>query len=128
MFSDVYTGLEKRRNKDMNTSNLVQVKPLVNILETENSIIVFSEMPGVKKEDLNVVVENGYLLITGKKTTTDMEGDYIFRETRDVQYERTFELEKDLDPQKIDANYHAGILEIVIGKKEITKSKKIEIS
>ncbi|MEJ2048887.1 MAG: Hsp20/alpha crystallin family protein [Calditrichota bacterium] len=127
MFSDVHTGIQKRENKNLGNTELIRVKPLVNVLETENSVILLAEMPGVRKSDLNVKVENGLLKIEGRKVNREEQGNYIYRETHDIQYHRTFELEKNLDLQKIEASYNLGILKVVIAKKEIAKPRVIEI-
>ena len=127
MFSDVYTGIQKRENKNLENTRLIKVKPLVNVIETENSVILLAEMPGVRKSDLNVKVEKGHLVLEGKKIIREEEGNYIYRETHDVLYERVFELEKDLDVQKVEASCNSGILRVVIAKKEIMKPRVIEI-
>ena len=127
MFSDVYTGIQKRENKNLENTRLIKVKPLVNVIETENSVILLAEMPGVRKSDLNVKVAKGNLVLEGKKIIREEEGNYIYRETHDVLYERVFELEKDLDVQKVEASYNSGILRVVIAKKEIMKPRVIEI-
>ena len=127
MFSDVYTGIQKRENKNLENTRLIKVKPLVNVIETENSVILLAEMPGVRKSDLNVKVAKGNLVLEGKKIIREEEGNYIYRETHDVLYERVFELEKDLDVQKVEASYNSGILKVVIAKKEIMKPRVIEI-
>jgi HSP20 family protein len=90
-------------------------------------VILLAEMPGVRKSDLNVKVEKGLLKIEGRKDNREEQGNYIYRETHDVQYHRIFELEKNLDPQKIEASYNSGILKVVIAKKEIAKPRVIEI-
>ena len=127
MFSDVYTGIQKRENKNFENTRLIKVKPLVNVIETENSVVLLAEMPGVRKSDLNVKVAKGNLVLEGKKIIREEEGNYIYRETHDVLYERVFEMEKDLDVQKVEASYNSGILRVVIAKKEIMKPRVIEI-
>ena len=127
MFSDVYTGIQKRENKNLENTRLIKVKPLVNVIETENSVILLAEMPGVRKSDLNVKVAKGNLVLEGKKIIREEEGNYIYRETHDVLYERVFEMEKDLDVQKVEASYNSGILRVVIAKKDIMKPRVIEI-
>jgi len=84
-------------------------------------------MPNVDKEDLHVAVENNMLHITGKRIHTVEKGTYLLRETHDVLYERYFELGNDLDKEKIEARYNAGILRVQILKREKAKIQKIEI-
>ncbi len=107
--------------------HLIHTKPAVDIYETEEAIVVLVEMPNVKKENLQVWVEDGKLYITGKRDSSNINGTYLLRETQDLQYERIFELEEDLDPEKISASYQLGILKIEIGKKEKAKPKIIQV-
>lgn len=126
MFSDVFTGIEKRKKLN-NNELLIKVKPVVDIYENDNSIIVIAEIPNVSKKNLSVTVENGMLYITGKRLNEDIEGNCLLRETKDLVYERIFEMEDDLDSSKIEAHYHSGILKITIGKKQKVLPKRIDI-
>ncbi|UCF65498.1 MAG: Hsp20/alpha crystallin family protein [bacterium] len=128
MFSDIYTQIERRNKSNADNGLLAKVKPVVDIYETENSIVILAEMPRVDKEDLHIQVEKGILHIRGKRQNSAPEGEYILRETADVIYERFFELENNLDPENIKAAYHAGVLKITIGKSEQAKPRKIEIN
>lgn len=109
-------------------NELLRVKPRVDIYETEESIVVLLEMPNVEKDDINVKVENGFLYISGRRENEMIDGEYLLRETRDVQFERVFELEKDLDVNNVNAVYNKGVLKLTIGKKEKSKPQVIEIN
>jgi HSP20 family protein len=127
MFSDIFTGIDRQKKLDTINQHLIRVKPAIDVFETEHAIVVLSEMPNVDKEDLHVAVENNMLHITGKRIHTVEKGTYLLRETHDVLYERYFELGNDLDKEKIEARYNAGILRVQILKREKAKIQKIEI-
>jgi len=127
MFSDIFTGIDRQKKLDTINQHLIRVKPAIDVFETEHAIVVLAEMPNVDKEDLHVAVENNMLHITGKRIHTVEKGTYLLRETHDVLYERYFELGNDLDKEKIEARYNAGILRVQILKREKAKIQKIEI-
>ena len=128
MFSNVFTGIEKRNKINAGNGFLLKIKPVVDVYETSNSLVILAEMPQVDKSNLTVQVENGILHIQGKRENHLKEGEYLYRETTDSLYERFFELEKNLDTDKIEASYHAGILKIVLPKKEEAQPKNIRIN
>ena len=127
MFSNVYTSIEQRNKLNNENGYLMKVKPVVDVYETPQAVIILAEMPKVEKKDLSINIEKGVLQIQGKRENKLVEGDYLLRETADVIYERFFELEDNLDQEAIEASYSAGILKITVAKKEQAKPRKIEI-
>jgi len=127
MFSDIYTGIERRNKINDENGSLMKVRPVVDVYETPHSVIILAEMPKVEKKDLHINIEKEVLHIQGKRENGLMEGDYLLRETADVIYERFFELEDNLNQETIGAHYSAGVLKITIAKKEQAKPRKIEI-
>jgi HSP20 family protein len=128
MFSDFITAIERIKKMDDDKELFLRVKPAVDIYDTDHSVIVWAEMPNVDKRDLQVHIKNGILHIQGKRTSSFDNGQYLLRETSDVMYERFFELRENLDQDKIEASYQAGILKITLTKKEEALPKKIEIN
>ncbi len=122
MFSDLITAIEKMSRIDNNKEFFLRVKPVVDVYETTDAVVVRAEMPNVAKDDLHVQVSNGILHIQGKKQSAPDEGEFIWRETSDVIYERFFELQDNLDQDYIKASYQAGILKIILPKKEEARS------
>ena len=127
MFSDIYTGIERRNKINDENGSLMKVRPVVDVYETPHSVIILAEIPKVEKKDLHINIEKEVLHIQGKRENGLMEGDYLLRETADVIYERFFELEDNLNQETIGAHYNAGVLKITIAKKEQAKPRKIEI-
>lgn len=101
----------------------------VDIEESENAYHLTAEMPGVKKEDINISVEDGVLKIsTETKSEKKKESDgYRYCERHRGSFERTFKLQDDLDSAKISASYEDGLLKLEIPKKEKAKPKQIVI-
>lgn len=98
------------------------------IKETEDAYIVEAEMPGVGKENVELVCEKGVLTITAKaneENTEEKEG-YIRRERLTGEMTRRFELE-DIDEEKISAKMEDGILTVTLPKSAESKEKRIAI-
>ena len=105
--------------------------PAVDVSETDNEYQVKAEMPGVKKEDLNVNVQDGVLTINAETRYEDEEkkdGRVIRQERRYGKYSRAMRLGKDVDSSGVKAEYKDGVLELTLPKLEEVKPKKIAIT
>jgi HSP20 family protein len=107
------------------------IAPRLDVVERDNEFVVKAEMPGMKKDDIEVSLENGVLTITAetKSETEEKEGDRVIRQERRYgQYLRSLRLGKEIDEKKVKANYKDGILELVLPKAEEVKPKKIAVN
>lgn len=98
------------------------------IKETEDAYIVEAEMPGVKKENVELICEKGILTITAKanEEKTEEKQGYIRRERVSGEMTRRFELE-DIDEENISAKMEDGILTVTLPKSAASKEKRIAI-
>ena len=106
------------------------IAPRLDVVERDNEFVVKAEMPGMKKDDIEVSLENGVLTITAetKSETEEKEGDRVIRQERRYgQYLRSLRLGKEIDEKKVKASYKDGILELVLPKAEEVKPKKIAV-
>ena len=99
----------------------------VDIYENNDSILIQADMPGVKKEDLSVTVENGVISLSGLRQFKSC-GTTRFEEFAPGQYQRDFTLPKSIDTTKITAKLRDGVLLLNLPKAEAVKSRVIEIS
>lgn len=107
------------------------IAPLLDVVERDNEFVVKAEMPGMKKDDIEVSLENGVLTITAetKSETEEKEGDRVIRQERRYgKYLRSLRLGKEIDEKKVKASYKDGILELVLPKAEEVKPKKIAVN
>lgn len=97
--------------------------PMVNIDETKDAYHVEAELPGVKKEDIDVSIKDDYLVIKGeKKSFNEEKKDQYHRVERSHgSFYRTIALPGDIDQENISAELKDGLLSI-----EIKKSDKVE--
>ncbi len=104
--------------------------PAVDIDETDDKLSIVAELPGMKRDDIQVVVHERVLTISGERETKEEENGDGYRryEIRRGSFKRAFTLPKTVDVEKIEANYENGLLKIVFPKIETAKPKRIEVS
>ena len=100
--------------------------PKVNVYEYDDKIGIVAEIPGLKKDQLNIEVEEGVLTVSGDKHgITEEDGAKILRrELKSSSFKRSFQLGELLDGEKVKANFNDGILSISIPKTEPEKPKR----
>jgi len=105
--------------------------PSVNTREGEDGYYVELDLPGIKKEDINIDVNDNVVTISGERKTKKEveEDDYYKIESNYGKFERSFALPDNVDTDNIHAQSQDGVLEVVIPKlkKVEKKPKKIEI-
>jgi HSP20 family protein len=103
--------------------------PAVDIREDADKYIVEAELPGMKKEEIEIELENGVLSIKGeRKFERKQESEnYHFVERSYGNFYRSFSLPKNVDGENITAEYKEGVLHVAIPKKDEVKPKKVEI-
>jgi len=112
-------------------ASIVAFTPHVNTREGEFAYHIEVDLPGVKKEDINVDVNNGILTITGERSHKEevKEEDYYRVESNYGKFQRSFNLSDDVDSENISASTDNGVLEVVVPKlkDKIKETKKIEV-
>ena len=117
----------------------------VDVREDADHLYVDAELPGFKKEDVDITLENQTLTITaerreqrkqgngnggngGASAETQKQGDWLLRERRYTRFQRSFTLPPTVSEQKCDAKLQDGVLSITLDKREESKPRKIEVS
>lgn len=102
--------------------------PPVNIIETETGFELELSVPGIKKEELVIEVDNNILTISSVVKTDEVkiEGQFRRREFSKPAFNRSFTMAKSIDVEAIKADYENGILKFLLPKKEeaLPKPKK----
>ncbi|MDI6701069.1 MAG: Hsp20/alpha crystallin family protein [bacterium] len=104
--------------------------PSMDISETDKEFFVTVELPGLKKEDINLSIDNNVLTIEGeRKSEKEEKGKTFHRIERSYgKFYRSVTLPKKVDEDNIKASFKDGLLNITIPKVEKEKVKNIEIS
>jgi HSP20 family protein len=103
--------------------------PAVDLYEDKDNIFVKAELPGLKKEDIDVSLEDGVLTISGeRKGEEKTEGQETRRNERFYgQFRRSITLTSEVKADQVTANYKDGVLTITLPKVEAAKPKQIEV-
>ncbi len=104
--------------------------PATNILESEKAFEIQLAVPGMKKEDFNMEMEENILTVTfEKKEDEKQEGEFLRREFDMDAFTRSFSIPKTADAENIKARYDNGILYITVPKIDKARlSKQIKVS
>ena len=125
LFEDAYG-----RSRHMHAAPTGTWCPPVDILESKDSYVIRAELPGMKKEDFHLEVEDGTLTLSGeRKFEEPTNGDEYHRVERLAgKFSRSFDLPQAVKHDEIKATYRDGILEVYVPKAEEAKPRQITIS
>ena len=102
------------------------IRPAVNIIETEEGLILTADIPGASKESLDVNVEKGILTISAPAQHA-VPGTPGYREFELASYYRQFSIPESLDHENAKAEYANGILTLRVPKAKAAKPKRITV-
>jgi len=104
----------------------------VDVREDADHFYVEAELPGFKKDDVNITLENQMLTISAERSEQKDEkgpkGEMLLHERRYNQFLRSFTLPPTVDEQTVNAKLDNGVLTITLNKREETKPRRIEVS
>lgn len=105
------------------------IVPKTEMYEEKGNLVIKTEMPGIKKEDVDISLEDDILTLKAERKEEEVteETDYYAREVRYGQYRRSVWLPFRVDSDKIAATLEDGVLEVKLPKAEELKVKKIEV-
>ncbi|MGH8787308.1 MAG: Hsp20/alpha crystallin family protein [Cupriavidus necator] len=102
--------------------------PPVNVYEDATGIILYADLPGVPKDKLAVQVQGDVLTIKGEVVLDLPEGmEASYAEVSLPRYRRVFTLSKELDAEKVVAEFNHGVLKLRIPKAEYAQPSRIEV-
>jgi HSP20 family protein len=130
MFDDFFTPFAPLSNWSRMNSEGVH-SPRINVVETDKSFEIEAELPGVKKEDIKVSVDNQRVTIEAEtRQETQQPGDgenVVYAERSARKYLRSFVLPTDVDDDKSQARLENGVLTMSLPKKQDTQAKRLTI-
>ena len=103
--------------------------PAVDVREAEDAYVMEAELPGLTDKDIELNIEDNILTLSSKKEQDKEEkkDGYLISERRRHEFARTFVLPKDVDREKINAEFKNGLLVVSIPKKPEAKPRKIDV-
>ncbi len=102
-----------------------QAYPPVNISEDQSNIYIYSEIPGVEIEDVDITLSDNSLVIKGNRKHDT--GNYYRQERPAGLFQRVINLNVPVDPDNVRAKMKDGILQVLVPKAEEAKPKKVSI-
>ena len=126
-FDDLLKGFFVR---PMTFDNQAQAQFRIDVKEDDGAYVVQAEIPGVKKEDINVTINGNQVAISAevKREREDRQGEKVLRSERYYgKVYRAFSLAQDVDEASAQAKYNEGVLELRLPKKAAVTSKKLAI-
>jgi HSP20 family protein len=107
-----------------------QLRMEMDVTETDESITIRCDMPGMQKDDIDISLKGNVLTIKGERKVEeekkDEEGRIISRERRFGSFARSFTVPEEVKPEDVKTSYENGVLTIVVPKQKPTPEKEEE--
>jgi len=101
--------------------------PRFDIVETDEELILYGDLPGVAPENLDVRFENDRLIVHGKVEPRHQDREFVYGEYGIGDYYRDFQVLEEVDPDHITAELKNGVLHVHLPKSEAVKPRRIEV-
>jgi HSP20 family protein len=127
-FDQALTGAFPRDVFGIDNSTRTWV-PAVDIRETPEALMVYAEVPGLSRDDIQITLENNVLTLSGERRfeKDTKEQDWHRIERSYGTFSRSFGLPNNVDPEKVEASFKDGVLLVKIAKAEMARPRKIAI-
>lgn len=103
--------------------------PKVDIWETEGTVYLEAELPGVDEKSVDIKLEEGVLSILGRVTPVDLDGyKRTYAEYESGNFERSFRISEHIDEEEINATLKHGLLHLELPKREAAKPRRIKVA
>jgi HSP20 family protein len=120
--------LQDTLSRFLNEPSMRPWTPAVDILETENELLLKMDVPEVELKDVDIRLENDTLTIKGERKFEQPSGKGYHRIERSYgAFARSFTLPNTVDTDKVKADYRQGVLTLVLPKKDVAKPRSIKV-
>ncbi|HET7212165.1 MAG TPA: Hsp20/alpha crystallin family protein [Terriglobia bacterium] len=129
-FNQLFNGTFARAFGDQHELSPGAWVPAVDIYETDDSVVLKAELPGINPDDVEIRVEDSTLYLKGeRKFEKEVKEENLHRVERSYgTFARTFALPNTIDADKVKAEYQNGILTLTMPKHEEAKPRTIKIN
>lgn len=115
------------QNRTACPDRLEYVIPAVNLHHDADGFTLEAEMPGVRKDGVEITYDDGKLTLTGHRAAPAQAGSAVYTESTGQAYRRVFDLDLSVDADKITAAIDQGLLTVCLPKAEASKPRKIAL-
>lgn len=127
---DPFAGFDQmEKNMSSMMEDMEPINPQVDIKEENNMYIITTDIPGMDKNNIDVSIKGGLLVISGERTSERKEGEpgkYSRQERSFGHFTRSFTLPHDADAASIDASYDKGVLTLKLKRLDKSKPENIK--
>ena len=103
--------------------------PPINVGSTADRVDVYVFASGIDPKALDISIQQNLLVISGQRAVSvAQEGNYYRRERYDGEFRRVLTLPEDVDPERVDAKYRDGVLQITVRRRESAQPRQIAVS
>ncbi|MCW5621308.1 MAG: Hsp20/alpha crystallin family protein [Burkholderiales bacterium] len=127
---DLFKGVFLRPMRLQAQEGVQGMRVKMDVKEDEKAFLVHAELPGVRKEDIQVSVDGNQVSISAevKREKEDKEGEKVLRSERYYgKVSRTFALSQDVDQDGASARYEDGVLELTLPKKTASSQRRLTV-
>lgn len=127
LFEDFFAPLRRTGDEDITVTSWV---PAADIKETDDALVVELDLAGVKKEDVDISLEQNLLKVTGERRHESEESKQGYHRVERFygQFSRSFRLPRHVDPAKVKASMKDGVLHLELPKTEEARPRQIAIN
>jgi HSP20 family protein len=102
--------------------------PAINVGSTEDQVTVYLFAPGIDASKLDISIQQNVLTVTGERETARDEAATYYRQERfGGEFRRVISLPDDVDPERVEASYRDGVVQITVRRRESAKPRQIAI-
>lgn len=103
--------------------------PPINVGSTTDRVDVYLFAAGLDSKNLDISIQQNLLVVSGnRKLPVNGEADYYRRERFEGDFRRVVTLPEDVDPDRVDAKYRDGVLQITVQRREATRPRQITVN
>jgi HSP20 family protein len=110
-----------------NTRGSFFFTPRVDIYETEQELMLFADVPGVKANDVDMRFERGELILQGRIKSQSKPGQAVSKEYEEGDFYRVFQIHESIDGARIAAECKNGVLTVHLPKVEAVKPRQVKV-
>ncbi|MEW6366009.1 MAG: Hsp20/alpha crystallin family protein [Acidobacteriota bacterium] len=103
--------------------------PSMDIYETDDAVVVVAELPGLAREDIDIKIDHGTLVLQGERrfSRKEKEEKYMRIERHYGKFSRTIAIPSSVDTSDVAADLHNGVLEVRLPKREAARPRSIRV-